>query len=69
MSGHGGRPGKFETCRRFEGSFHNTFLVHPGAKTAACLHGESYTEVRIFIPGRISTRARHVNVCMCTDRV
>ena len=40
MSGHGGNPGKFEPCRRFEAAFHNTFLVHPGTKTAACLHGE-----------------------------
>ena len=51
MSGHGGSPGKFEPCRRFEVGFHNTFLVHPGTKTAACLHGESYNEIRILIPG------------------
>ena len=67
MFGHGGNPGKFESYRRFEVDFHNTstLLVHPGTKTAACLHGESYTEIRIFI------QARHVNACMCTcmDRV
>ena len=56
MSGHGGNPGKFEPCRRFEVGYHNTFLVHPGTKTAACLHGELYTEVRIFIPGSSCTR-------------
>ena len=44
MSGHGGNPGKFESCRTFKVSFHNTYLVHPGTKTTACLHGESYTE-------------------------
>ena len=57
MSGHGGNPGKFEPCRRFEAGFHNTFLVHPGTKTAACLHGESYNEVRIFIAGQLSTNS------------
>ena len=51
MSGHGGNPEKFESGRRFEVSFHNTLLVHPGTKTAVSLHGESYTEVHIFIPG------------------
>ena len=50
MSCHGENPGKFEPCRRFEVGFHNSFL-HPGTKTDACLHEESYTEVRIFIPG------------------
>ena len=65
MFGHGRILGKFESCRRFEVGFHNTYLVHPGMKTAACLHGESYTETRI------SSRARHVNACMCarTDLV
>ena len=58
MSGHGGNPGKFEPCGRFKVGFHNTFLVHPGTKTAACLHGESYTEVRIFISGQLSTRSK-----------
>ena len=56
-AGHSGNPGQFEPCRRFEVGFHNTctFLVHPGTTTAARLHGESYTEVRIFIPGQLST--------------
>ena len=57
MFGHGGNPGKFESCRKFEVGSHNTDLVHPGMKTAACLHGESYTEIRILIPGQHSTRA------------
>ena len=47
MFGHGGNH-----CRRFEVGFDDTFLVHPGTKTAACLHGESYTEIRIFNPGQ-----------------
>ena len=51
---HGGNPGKFEPCRKFEVGFHDTFLVHPGTKTAARLHGESYTEVRIFISGQLT---------------
>ena len=38
MSGHGGNPGKFEPCRRFEAGFHNTLIAHPGTKTAAYLH-------------------------------
>ena len=50
-------PGKFEPCRRFEVSFHSTFLVQPGTNTAACLQGESYTEIRIFIQGQLSTRS------------
>ena len=64
MSGHGGNPGKFEPCRRFEAGFHNTFLVYPGTKTAGCLHGELCNEVRIFIPG--SSRKRTC-VCTCPD--
>ena len=39
-SGHGGIPGKFESCRSFEVGFHNNFPVHPGTKTAACLHAK-----------------------------
>ena len=69
MSGHGGNPGKFEPCRRFAVGFHKSVLVQPGTKTAACLHGESCTEVRMFILGQLSSRARHVNACTCTDRV
>ena len=65
MSGHGETPGRFEPCRRLEVGYHNTLLVHPGTKTAACLLGESYTEVRIFIPEQLSSRARHVNACVC----
>ena len=60
MSGHagyGGNPGKFEPCQRFEVGFHNTFLVHPGTKTAARLHGELYTEVRISSRDKLSTRS------------
>ena len=56
MSGHGGNPGKFEPCRKLEVGFQNIFLVRPGPKTAACLHGESYNEVRIFIPGSSCNR-------------
>ena len=55
MSGHGGNPGKFEPCRRFQVVFHNAFLIHLETKTTACLHGESYTEVRIFIQGQFSS--------------
>ena len=55
MFGHGVNPGKLKSCRIFEVDFHNTFLAHPGTKTAACSHGELTTEIHIFIPGQLST--------------
>ena len=55
MSGHGGNPGKFEPCRRFEVGFHNTrtstgtFLVHPaGLARDEAVHRSSCTQ---FHPG------------------
>ena len=62
-SGHGGNPGNFESCRRFEIGFHNTFLAHPETKT---VYTENHTPKYAF-----SSRARHVNACMytCTGRV
>ena len=57
-AGHGGNPGKFEPCRRFEVGFHP---CSSRDENSCALHGESYNEVRIFTPGR----ARHVNACVC----
>ena len=75
-AGHGGNPGKFEPCRRFEVGFHNTFLVHPGTKIAARtrVNMENPTPKYAF-SSRVAPDefqpglAIYVSICTCTDRV